>query len=470
MKPRSLTRRLVAGVLLAELTCAAGFSVFMIGHEEQERRRDFDIMLRGRADSVLGAVRDAEDPEDNVFVDPAELSVPKRDIYAVLNPDGRELGHSPGAPAALIRELEHSRGDGYFVLRQHGSFYRAVRFVGMRIIDREEQGGLRRPVIVLYASPWHGFWHEAYESASYSIIVSALLLGLTALVLVWFMRRSLVPLQELAAAAASVSVRTWEFSPPNAALETRELAPMAASIRTLLASLRRAFDRQRQFTGDAAHELKTSVAVFKSSLQLLTMRPRPAEEYQRRVRGLLTDVARMEDLVEGMLALARLEEEQVSSAEEVDLASVIRSVAERLSPIAEERQVRIRIEANGGTAVRMPEEDARVLSSNLILNAVQHSPVHSEIVVSLHRQGDAAEMRVTDKGSGIDAEALPHVFDRFYRADRSRSRRSGGAGLGLAICKAIVDRSHGSISIASQPGKGTQIEVRLASAAVVQTK
>jgi signal transduction histidine kinase len=419
-------------------------------------------MLRGRADSVLGAVQDAEDPEDNVYVDPTELAIPRQDAYVVLSPSGRELGRSQWTQPGLIAALERPRPDGYFNVRAGHNRVRAVRFTGMRVIDRnEDKGGLRRPVVVLYASPTRELWASAIAAAAYSVETSALVLAVTALVLAWFLRRSLAPMRALADAAGRVSVQSWEFSPSESARQTRELAPIVASIQNLLVGLRSAFERQRQFTGDAAHELKTSIAVLKSSLQLLTMRPRTSEQYQRGLDGLLADVRRMEELVEAMLALARLEEEPPAAVQGVDLEAIVRTAAERLRPLAEARQVHLRIETNGGAAAHIRGEDARVLSSNLILNAIQHSPPESAVEVAVEQSGGAAELRVVDRGAGIRPDALPHVFERFFRADSSRSRNSGGAGLGLAICKAIVDRSRGTITIASAPGEGTRVHVRL---------
>ncbi len=462
MRRRSLTRRLVVGVLLAEVASAAGLSWLAVWHEEQGMRQAFDIMLRGRADSVLGSVRDADDPEDNVTVDPAELTVPKEDAYAVLSPSGRELGRSPGTAPELIRALEQPRPEGYAQLHVGHEWLRAVRFAGARVIDREDgRGGLRRPVIVLYASPTRELWLAAVTAARYSVAASALTLALTAIVLAWFLRRSLAPLHELADAAGRVSVGRWAFEPPEVALRTRELEPIAVSIRKLLSGLRLAFERQRQFTGDAAHELKTSIAVLKSSLQLLTMRPRTAEQYQRGLAGLSNDLERMETLVEQMLTLARYEEQPVNEARPLDLRDVVSAVAGRLEPLAQARGVTLRLNLNGAAAVRIQSEDAQVLSSNLILNAIQHSPAQRGVAVSVRTVDGATELAVEDCGPGISGDALHHVFDRFYRADASRSRNSGGAGLGLAICKAIVERSHGTIVIDSEVGAGTRVRVRL---------
>jgi signal transduction histidine kinase len=126
--------------------------------------------------------------------------------------------------------------------------------------------------------------------------------------------------------------------------------------------------------------------------------------------------------------------------------------------------VTISLIADGAYPVSMQASDADILSSNLLMNAVQHSPSRTEVTVSLTVQNGITEMRVVDQGDGIPETALPYIFERFYRTDASRSRQSGGTGLGLAICKAIVDRSHGSISVRSSSGRGTQIVVTLPTA------
>jgi signal transduction histidine kinase len=314
---------------------------------------------------------------------------------------------------------------------------------------------------VLYAAPTRDLWHEAVEAARFYVLASVLLLAVTGIALVWFLRRRLSPLQELAAIAGRVSTRSWEFVPPASVLCTTELAPIALSMEELLHGLRLAFDRQRQLTGDAAHELKTSIAVLKSSLQLLSMVPRTAEQYETGLEGLLLDSARMEELVSRMLTLARLEEAPVEQRESCELQSVVRQVADRLRPLAEMKQVVLDVSAAETLVVTMPSGDAELLCSNLLMNALQHSAPNGRVsVVVLHRDG-ITELRVADRGEGIPESALPHVFERFFRADRSRSRASGGAGLGLSICKAIVERSDGTIHIESSVGTGTEVTVTL---------
>ena len=463
IKTRSLSGQLIGGVLLAELLCAALFSAVAIGHEMHGRRRAFDVMLRGRADSLLGAVQDAEDPEDNVTVDPTELVLPAQDVYEVLDPAGRVLGHSPASSAALLAELSSTRAPGTFNFRAGREHYRAVRFDGVRVIDRDDKGGFRRPVTVLYAAPTRDLWHGAVEAEWFYIAASVLLLAVTGMALVWFLRRRLSPLQELAAIASRVSTRSWEFVPPIAVLRTTELAPIALSIEVLLKGLQQSFERQRQLTGDAAHELKTSIAVLKSSLQLLSMVPRTAEQYETGLEGLLLDCERMEELVSRMLMLARLEESPLEKNASCDLQSILHKVSERLQPLAELKQIVLEIGGGEARFVTMLPDDADVLCSNLIVNALQNSGAYRRVHTVVQAHDGVTELRVQDQGEGIPEPALPHVFDRFYRADRSRSRASGGAGLGLSICKAIVERSNGTIQIQSDLGKGTQVTVTLPS-------
>jgi len=462
MKRTSLSRQLIAGVLLAELACAALFAGVAVLHEMHGRRRAFDVMLRGRADSLLGAVQDAEDPEDNVTVDPTELVLPQHDLYAVLSPAGRALGTSKQSSGAALAALRSARAPGYFNLDVDGERYRALRFEGVRVIDRDDTpGGLRRPVTIFYASPTRDLWHEALEAVRFYILTGVLLLALTGFVLVWFLRRRLSPLQELAAIAGRVSARSWDFIPPNEVLRTAELAPIALSIEKLLDGLHQAFERQRQLTGDAAHELKTSIAVLKSSLQLLAMNPRTTEQYQTGLDNLLIDTERMEELATRMLALARLEETLIEPGAQSDLAFALRAVAARLYPVAENQRLTLQTTAGQPQWVTLSADDAETLCSNLIMNALQHTPAGGRVSASIDVQDRAATFRVTDDGEGIPESALPHVFERFYRADRSRARSSGGAGLGLSICKALVERAGGTIRIDSAPGKGTEVAVTL---------
>jgi signal transduction histidine kinase len=206
--------------------------------------------------------------------------------------------------------------------------------------------------------------------------------------------------------------------------------------------------------------LKTAVAVTKSSLQLLTLRPRGAVELGAALERPLADMERMEMLVMRMLTLGRVDEQEQGAAEGADFGEVVQVSVDALRPLAQLRGVRVQARCDGELAVNLNEEDGVILCTNLLSNAIEHSAAGTGIVVEAVRERGVALLRVIDQGEGIAPEVLPHLFERFYRADKSRSRRTGGSGLGLAICKAIADRAGASMEVQSEPDRGTTVTVR----------
>lgn len=461
MKERSLGRRAVALVLITEIVCAVVFSLTSLWHERHVRQRALDVTLQGRADSLLGAIRDTEDPQDNVSVDPEELRLPSEDIWLVYNQGGHLIGRSPNAPPELVGAAQNGFGDVSLAKRP----YRVLVRPGLRIIDHNENSGqgIRRPVTIVYAAPMRHIVHEIGEAATFYMALSALLILLTALILILTLRRLLRPLDELAATAAGVAVHSDTFTPPQSALQIRELRPLAEALSASIGRLRHALEVEHRFISDAAHELKTAVAVVRSSVQLLTLRERSSSEYVQGLDRVLDDNQRVEQLVARMLTLGRFEEQTQSERGMTDLTESAARTIRNLEPWISSRQVSTAEFATCCANVPLTAEAADTLVSNLVMNAVQHSPAGSQVKLHIAKSTPETQVifAVEDKGTGIPAESLPHVFERFYREDTSRSRQTGGAGLGLAICKSIVQGAGGTIQIHSAPGQGTTVTVRL---------
>ncbi len=458
MKTHSLVRRATVTVLGIELLCAVGLAATAIWHERQVRMRALDVALAGRADSLIGAVQDAEDPQDNVMVDPEEFSQLPGDKFAVYNPDGRLVGASKGDLAAVSLRTQ----DGLRRYHAEGHDYRVLQRRGLRIIDRFETGGvgLRRPVIVVYAVRSDHVWHEVLEATRFYILLSLGSVCLTALLLVILARRLLRPLNQLASAASSIEPPALQFDPPASALGTNELRPLADALSHFVARLRLAFETERRFISDAAHELKTAVAVVGSSIQVLGMKPRSVDELRTGLDRILEDHHRVEELVARMLTLARFDERTIPTAGTIDLGKETSLTVENLAHYAELRGVSLKMLNDGNAKARLNTEAAQSLVSNLVMNAIEHSPRGSEVRVSVRSDGmepAKTTLAVQDFGEGISAENLSRVFDRFFREDPSRSRETGGAGLGLSICKSIVESAGGTIEIQSQKGKGTLV-------------
>ncbi len=455
MRPGSLVGRVVGVVLAAESICAVALAGGALLHERQTRLRAFDVVLQGRSDSVLGAIQDAEDPDDNVAIDPAELRLPEHDVYAVYNRGGKLVGSSAEAPAELVER----RGDGYTTRTGRGRTFRVLERSAMRVIDRAENKGvgLRRPVTIVYAASTGRMWHEIREAAGFSVVASLAMLMLTAGLMIVLLRRVLWPIEALAVEASRVSPTSLSFEAPRAALELRELRPLAETLTRAIGGLRQAMQNEHRFVSDAAHELKTGVAVVRSTIQVMMMRSRTLEEYRTGLKRLLEDNRRVEELVSRMLTLGRMEEDGGRERAVTDLGMGVRAAEGRLKSFAEAHAVELTAQVEAGVMVRATPEKVDVLLSNLIVNAVEHSGPGSRVGIQVTVHEGEGLLRVEDRGSGIPAEALPHVFERFFRADPSRSRETGGAGLGLAICKSIVDSAGGTLSIESEPEQGTTV-------------
>jgi signal transduction histidine kinase len=466
IKTRSLARQTVLIVLLAQLVCAAILCGATLVHEHQIRFKAFDTRLQGRSDSLLGAIQDAEDPGDNVAIDPSELSIPPEDVYAVYNQGGALLGTSANAPPALIARTNQRLR----TVRIGDTSYRVLERNALRVIDRAETSGigLRRPVTILYAAPEGNVWHQTLQATSFYLITTALAAFVAVLLVSLLLRRALRPLSDLSSAAAKVSAPALAFEAPASALQIRELQPLAHVLLDVLTSLRASFAKEQRFVGDAAHELKTALAVVRSSVQVLMLKRRTEDEYATGLERILEDTHRVEALVAQMLQLASTEEGIRRDLPPVNLSEIVLSVAEKLRPVALSHEVDVHVQppvqlpaqSSDPLLVRLPPEAAEILVSNLLHNAIQHSRRNSRVALSVLQQpAGRIQLEVADSGEGIAPEALPHIFERFYREDRSRSRATGGTGLGLAICKSIADAAGATIHLESTPGVGTRVRV-----------
>lgn len=466
MQPGSIAFRLIVAVLAVELASSILAVALSFGYERHMHFHIFDVALHGRVDSILGAVQEAEDGKDNVMLVQADLRLPPDDIYEVFDGNGQPLGMSPNWKGIALNKAVPEHGN-YLFLTLGNHHYRVLRFQGSRRVDPGQPGGGKvRSVTVLYGSRTGKVWESIWGTVEFYAGGCLVLLLVTGPLIAWLLHRGLLPLRQLASLAANVSVNAWHFDPPANARSTPELAPLTHAIESVLQRLERSFVQQKVFVSDAAHELKTAVAVVKSSLQLLGLRQRTAEEYKAGLERCLSDCMRMEEIVRKMLALAREEDGVHTSNRKVtaDLGECLGLVVAQLQTAAELRGIQVTTQLSEGQfRVPLATEDCSLLLSNLLLNALEHSAAATviEARLSFDPTKKTAVMDIEDHGEGIDAEALPHVFDRFYRGDPSRTRNTGGTGLGLAIVKAITERAGGTISIASQLGEGTTVTVCL---------
>jgi signal transduction histidine kinase len=235
----------------------------------------------------------------------------------------------------------------------------------------------------------------------------------------------------------------------------------------VLRPIKTAVDSQRTFIADASHELKTPIAVVRTNAELLERHiasPKGITEADREsVEDILSETERLGRMVDQMLTLAQADAGRVTMEldEDVELGEIVDEVGRSMRALAEQRGVELRTERNPRVEVRGDRARLRELLVILLDNAIKYTDRGGRIELTLRRKGRHGEILVTDTGHGIPADALAHIFDRFYRVDKARSRDEGGTGLGLAIAKHIVDAHGGTIGITSTPGRGTRVTVEL---------
>lgn len=237
-----------------------------------------------------------------------------------------------------------------------------------------------------------------------------------------------------------------------------ELGRLAVTFDEMLERVERTFTSYRKFTADASHELRTPVAVMRAILSVTARRTRSVEEYQVALADLAKVADRLEILVSDLLFLSRLDSEASPALNRVDLGDLLRGLTESLLPLARGKGLGFSCVAEGELRL-LGDEDALLHAlGNVVDNAIKYTDDGS-VTLRASRVGDDAVIEVRDTGVGIAAADLPHIFDRFFRAEESRT--APGSGLGLAISKAILEKHGGGISARSESGKGTVVMIRL---------
>jgi two-component system OmpR family sensor kinase len=301
------------------------------------------------------------------------------------------------------------------------------------------------------------------------LVVTAVVLGAIIALGLWLVRLGLRPLEEIGGTASAIAAGDLSRRVEHAD-ERTEVGRLGLALNVMLARIEASFRAQeaserklRRFVADASHELRTPLSAVRAYAELYDRgaAERP-DDLERSMRGISRESERMSVLVEDLLLLARLDDGRPLECEPVRLDEVVGEAVETAQTVDPER----RIELHAETAVVVGDRvRLRQIVDNLLANVRAHTPPGTPASVSVTRRNGSAEIAVADSGPGLDEEHLQHVFERFYRADPSRARASGGVGLGLAIVSAVAEAHGGSASVSSVPGEGTTFTIALPLAA-----
>jgi len=267
--------------------------------------------------------------------------------------------------------------------------------------------------------------------------------------------KSIRPIEKVIATAEKMSQSNLDQRIPLP-FHHDELYRLASTINALFGRMQDAFQREKHFTADASHELKTPLAVVKGTLEVLIRKPREREHYETRIQFCLKELNRMARLIDQLLMLARYESNKMTPHIMVTaLSPLVENVVERMIPTASTKGIAITVNRADNAHIAADPGMLDMILENIISNAIKYSSSGSSIAIEVKQDEGNIICSISDQGIGIPEEMLNAIFDRFYRVDESRSSSTGGLGLGLSIVKKLADLQQIQVGVTSEKNRGT---------------
>lgn len=288
-----------------------------------------------------------------------------------------------------------------------------------------------------------------------------LIIAVAALGGIFVMKRALRPLDEITRAAETVTSRNFGERLPTIRTGD-EIERLTASLNRMMSRLEDSFQHITRFSADVSHELRTPLAILRGELESLTQYDHLSPAALEVVGSALEEIGRLTQIVNQLLEISRLEAGQATKeVGVVSLGELATSTAEQMRLLADEKSIHLEYLVSSDVAVMASASLLKQVVVNLLDNAIKYTPPDGSVELLVETQGAKAVLEVRDTGMGIPADALPHICERFYRADKARTRHSGGAGLGLSIVKSICAAQGGELSIFSSEGQGTRVRIEM---------
>jgi heavy metal sensor kinase len=285
--------------------------------------------------------------------------------------------------------------------------------------------------------------------------------GLSSVGVYLLLGRALRPVDEIVHSAERITLQnlSQRLPVPHTGDEVERLS---LALNRMIRRLDEAYQVTSRFSADASHELRTPLTIMRGELESLLHESNFQEGQAEQIGSILEEAERLTQIVEGLLTISRLDAgESKMSRDPVDLSDLAESTVEQMAPLAEDKSLALTCTAETGIMVEANEVRLKQVLVNLLDNAIKYTPEGGKIEVTISHDGSNAFLEVSDNGIGISTEALPHVFERFYRSEQPIARRASGTGLGLSMVQAIVESHRGRVTVESREGSGSVFRVQL---------
>jgi len=455
---RSFRLQITAWYVLFFSTLFLGFAVFLYGVLSRALENRLDEMLSTEAGTAAALFQsEMEESKGDAPASAAETvsEMRTRGVVIAIYAGKRLLASSEGGETAALREVLARTTDPV-----PGETRLSLPRRGSRAVARPAESGGRQYLMVALSS-------LEPVSAELAVVRRVLYFALPVLLLIagaggfLLADRSLKPLGRMVEQARRIGGRNLHHR-LDIGPSTEELATLAVTFNELLARLDASFDTMRRFMADASHEMRTPIAVIRGEADVALARDRSGAEYRESLAVIHDESKRLTRLVDDLLNLARADAGTVKlEIREFYLNDLLADSCRSMQALAAAKEIALECRCPEDVPFRGDEELLRRLVLNLLDNAVRYTPRQGKVSVRVEKAGGATRISVCDTGAGIRAEAVPHVFERFYRGDAARSRQDGGFGLGLAIVKWVAECHNGSVELDSREGEGSTFTVVL---------
>ncbi|HEV3443005.1 MAG TPA: ATP-binding protein [Gemmataceae bacterium] len=477
----SLTGRLTAFFLVALAAVLLGFSGTLYGLAHSHLHRQLDARLDAVLDMLVAAV---EFKAGGVEWEPAERRLaPGRSLalddvrWLVCDERGLLVDRSPNLKAEDPRTEEIRKAVRIAISQTYFSQLNDAqgqwrlqqrRLKGNNYSVPQPAAAMQEPAERIYGTLFLvGAIAEApltatLRSLAWTLIgLSGSVWLLAALLARRLCRRALLPVTNMAEAARTMSAAELHQRLPDPGTGD-ELEDLNRAFNDLLTRLQESFERQRRFTGDASHQLRTPLTAMLGQMEVCLRRERSPEEYRQALAVVHQQAQQLRHIVEMLLFLARADgEARLPDLEAIDLAAWLDEYRQRWAGHVQEADIQVAARPHGPVPVQVQPPLLAQLLDNLVDNACKYSAAGSPITLRLARDGGKARLSVEDAGPGIAAADLPHVFEPFYRSAEMRKRGTAGVGLGLAVAQRIATALAGQLTVHSVPGRTTRFTLEL---------